>query len=290
VSTHDYLLFFTNRGRIYWARVFDVPTGSRTARGRSIANLLQMQPGEAHRAVLAVKQFEEKFVMFATAKGTVKKTPLGAFSRPRSSGIIAINLDPDDELINVAMTDGDQDIVLGSCDGMAVRFREDDVRAMGRSARGVRGMTLVAGDKVVDMIAIRSGGSVLTVCENGFGKRTRIDEYRLTRRGGKGVINIRTTDRNGKVVAMKAVEDHDELMFITANGIMLRTDLAEVREIGRATQGVRMIRLKDGDRLVAVAKVAAESTADADRPDAENAAGTSEAPPPEAPPEPLTED
>ena len=258
VSTHDYLLFFTNRGRVYWARVFDVPTGSRTARGRSIANLLRMQPGEAHRAVLAVKQFEEKFVFFATSKGTVKKTPLGAFSRPRPSGIIAIALDPDDALIDVEMTDGDHNIVLGSRDGMAVRFHEEGVRAMGRTARGVRGMTLANGDSVVDMIVIRSGGSVLTVCENGFGKRTNLEEYRLTRRGAKGVINIKTTERNGKVVAMKGVSEQDELMFITAGGIMLRTDLSEVREIGRATQGVRLIRLNENDKLVAVAKVVPE--------------------------------
>jgi DNA gyrase subunit A len=258
VSTHDYLLFFTNLGRVYWGRVFDVPTGGRTARGRSIANLLQLQEGEMHRAVLSIKQFEEKFVFFATRNGTVKKTPLGAFSRPRANGIIAITLDDDDTLINVKVTDGDHDIVLGSKDGMAVHFREQDVRAMGRSARGVRGMTLAEGDAVVDMITLKAGGSVLTVCENGYGKRTSLDEYRLTKRGGKGVINIKVTERNGPVVAMKGVADDDELMFITAGGIMLRTDLTEVREIGRATQGVRLIRLGEGDKLVAVATVVPE--------------------------------
>ncbi|MFQ5464140.1 MAG: DNA gyrase C-terminal beta-propeller domain-containing protein, partial [Phycisphaerae bacterium] len=258
VSTHDYLLFFTNRGRVYWLRVFDLPDLSRISRGRSIANLLHMLPGEASRAVLPVKVFEESFVFFATAKGTVKKTPISAYSRPRANGIIAISLDQDDELINVERTSGENEIVLGTRRGMAVRFDEADVRAMGRTARGVRGMALAEGDSVVSMVAIDPGSSVLTVCENGFGKRTSIDEYRKTRRGGKGVINIKASDRNGEVIAMQAVSDDDELMFITAGGMMLRTDLSAVREIGRATQGVRLIRLKEEDKVVAVAKIAPE--------------------------------
>jgi len=258
VNTHDYLLIVTNRGRLYWARVFNVPAGARTARGRSIANLVQMQEGEKHSAILVVRKFEEQFAVFATEKGVVKKTPLVAFSRPRQAGIIAISIDPDDELINVVITDGDSEIVLGSRDGMAVRFKEGDVRAMGRTARGVRGMSLGSGDKVVSMIPIKPGDSVLTVCENGYGKRTNIDEYRLTKRGGKGVINIKTTERNGKVVALRAVTDDDELMFITEGGIMLRTDLTEIREIGRATQGVRLIRLGEDDKVTAVAKIAKE--------------------------------
>ena len=258
VSTHDFLLFFTDRGRVYWARVYDLPVMSRTSRGRSIANLLRMQPNESHRAVLPVKQFEESYVFFATKKGTVKKTPVAAFGRPRPSGIIAITLDPDDSLINVERTTGENEIVLGTRNGMAVRFNESDVRAMGRSARGVRGMTLGGEDSVVSMVAINPGDSLLTVCENGFGKRTGIEEYRKTRRGGKGVINIKVTQRNGYVVAIQAVGDDDELMMITANGMMLRTDLQTVREIGRATQGVRLIRLAQGDRVVAVAKIAPE--------------------------------
>ncbi len=262
VSTHDYLLVFTDRGRVYWARVYDLPEMSRTSRGRSIANLLQMQPNEAHRAVLPVATFEESFVFFATAKGTVKKTPMNAFSRPRPSGIIAITLDPDDSLINVERTTGENEVVLGTREGMAIRFQESDVRAMGRSAHGVRGMTLESADAVVSMVAIVPGQSVLTVCENGFGKRTAIEEYRKTRRGGKGVINIKTTERNGRVVAIKAVVDVDELMVITANGIMLRTDLKELREIGRATQGVRLIRLDEADRVVAVAKIVREEDGD----------------------------
>jgi len=269
VSTHDYLLFFTDRGRVYWARVFDLPVMARTARGRSIANLLQMQDNESHRAVLAVKQFEESFVFFATAKGTVKKTPMSAYSRPRPSGIIAISLDLDDELINVERTSGEHEIVLGSRDGMAIRFDEGDVRAMGRSARGVRGMTLNSDDAVVSMIAINPGESVLTVCENGFGKRTDIDEYRKTKRGGKGVINIKATERNGKVVGIRAVTDDDEIMMITRNGIMLRTDLSAVREIGRATQGVRLMRPDDDDAVVAVAKIPPDENAQDNGNDAE---------------------
>jgi DNA gyrase subunit A len=263
-TTHDYLLFFTNRGRVYWLRVYDIPEMARTARGRSIANLLKFQDGEFHTAVLPVVEFEEKFVFFATAKGRVKKTALGAFARPRQTGIIAIGIDPDDTLINVELTSGDDDVVLATRDGMAVRFNENNVRAMGRSAGGVRGISLRNDDVVVDMTVARPGMSLLTVCENGYGKRTSIDEYRQQRRGGSGVINIRTTDRNGKVVALRAVTDSDELMMITAGGLMLRTPVSEFREIGRATQGVRIIRLKEGDRVVAVAKIAPEQDEESD--------------------------
>ena len=261
-STHDYLLIFTNRGRVYWLKVYDIPSMQRTSRGRSIANLVRMQPNEAYRAMVPVKTFEERFVMFATAKGTIKKTALGAYSNPRPSGIIAIGLDPDDTLVSVELTSGQDEILLGTREGWAARFNENDVRAMGRSAHGVRGIDLRGDDIVVDMIVVHPGASVLTVCENGFGKRTDISEYRLTRRGAKGVINIKATDRNGKVVAVKAVREDDELMMITFKGIMLRTDLAEVREIGRATQGVRLIRPEEGDKVVAVARIAREEVED----------------------------
>ena len=289
VSTHDYLLFFTDRGRVYWARVYNLPVMGRTSRGRSIANLLQMQPDESHRAVLPVKQFEESYVFFATAKGTVKKTPVGAYSRPRANGIIAISLDADDTLINVERTSGENEIVLGSREGMAVRFQEGNVRAMGRGARGVRGMKLAPEDSLVSMVAIEPGYSLLTICENGYGKRTDIEAYRKTRRGGKGVVNIRTTDRNGRVVEMLAVRDDDEIMIIASSGMMLRTDLSAVREIGRATQGVRLIRLKEGDKVVAVAKIARENGEEAgspagpeptaDKPAPSEAKGEAEPPP-----------
>ena len=183
---------------------------------------------------------------------------MAAFSRPRANGIIAITLDDDDELINVERTSGEDEIVLGTRNGMAIRFCETEVRAMGRSARGVRGMAVSTGDTLVSLVAISAGSSLLTICENGYGKRTSIEEYRKIRRGGKGVINIKTTDRNGHVVAIEAVRADDELMFITAGGIMLRTDLSAVREIGRATQGIRLIRLADGDKVVAVAKIVPE--------------------------------
>ncbi len=257
-STHDYLLFFTNRGRVYWRKVYDIPEMARTARGRSIVNLLKMQDNEKNTAVLRVSAFEEKFIFFATAKGRVKKSALGAFSRPRQTGIIAISLDPDDSLINVELTEEGDEIVLGTRLGKAIRFKQGDVRAMGRGAAGVKGIVLKRDDRVVDMAVIRPGMSLLTVCENGFGKRTDIEEYRLTKRGAGGVINIRVTERNGNVVALRAVTDDDELMVITAKGIMLKTGVSQMREIGRATQGVTIIRPDEGDKVVAVARIAKE--------------------------------
>ena len=285
VSTHDYLLVFTNKGRVYWTRVYDVPTAGRVSKGRSIANVVSMAPGESHRAVLAVREFDDSFVFFATKKGTVKKTPMIDYSRPRSNGIIAISLDDDDELIHVERTSGSDEIVLGSRKGQAVRFDEEKVRAMGRNARGVRGMKVLEGDRVVSMVAIRPGASLLTVCENGYGKRTPIEDYRKTGRGTKGVINIKTTERNGEVVAITAVSDDDELMFITAGGIALRTDLSAIREIGRATQGIRLIRLDKGDRVVAVEKFARENGGNRDHGDEgdESVTATTPDPPADAP-------
>jgi len=210
-----------------------------------------------------VKAFEEQYVFFSTEKGVVKKTPLSAFANPRTTGIQAILLDPDDTLIKASLTSGSDEIVLGTRLGMACRFKEDNVRAMGRTARGVRGISLEKDDVVVDMVVIQPGKSVLTICENGFGKRTAVDEYRLTRRGGKGVINIRTTERNGPVVALRAVTDSDALILITGKGILMRMRLGGLREIGRATQGVRLIRLDEGDRVAAVAKI----VNDTDEPD-----------------------
>ncbi len=302
-STHDYLLFFTNRGRVYWLRVYDIPSLSRTSRGRALANLLTMQSNERHMAVLPVKAFEEQeqYVFFATEKGVVKKTPLVAVSNPRPSGIQAILLDPDDSLIKVALSTGGDEIVLGTQQGMACRFLETDVRAMGRTARGVRGISLGRDDVVVDMAVISPNMSVLTVCRNGYGKRTAVDEYRRTRRGGKGVINIRATERNGPVVALRSVTDEDSLILITAKGILLRMAVNQLREIGRATQGVRLIRLaEEDDAVAAVATLVREQSAGngEEEDQAENGAfqqaDVSEAgviPPPdaEAPEEPLDE-
>ena len=246
--------------------------------------MLTMQPNERHMAVLPVTAFEEQFVFFATEKGVVKKTPLTAFSNPRPSGIQAILRDPDDSLIKVSLTSGEDEIVLGTRQGMACRFRESDVRAMGRTARGVRGIRLERDDLVIDMIVVQPGKSVLTVCENGHGKRTDIDEYRLTRRGGKGVINIRTTERNGLVVALRAVTDEDALILITASGNLMRMPLRELREIGRATQGVRLIRVAEDDKVVAVARVVSEQEErEAGGEEPEPADGTSETEGPESP-------
>lgn len=276
-STHDYMLVFTNRGRVYWLRVFDVPSMSRTSRGRSLANTLTMQSNERHMAIVPVSGFEEKYVFFTTQKGVVKKTPLSAFSNPRPSGIQAITLDPDDSLIGAALTGGDQEVVIGTRQGMACRFNEEDVRPMGRSARGVRGIELREDDRVVDMAVITPGMSLLTVCEKGFGKRTDIDEYRLTRRGGKGVINVRVTDKNGAVVALRSVTDQDQLMLITGKGVLLKMTLDQLRDIGRATQGVKLIRVDDEDRVVAVARLAPEEADDAPS-NGEAAPGPADAP------------
>jgi DNA gyrase subunit A len=298
-STHDYLLFFTNRGRVYWLRAYDIPSMQRTSRGRSLANVLTMQPNERHMAVLIVKQFEENYVFFATEKGVVKKTPLTAFARPRPSGIQAIKLDPDDTLIKASLSTGDDQIVLGTRQGMACRFGEQDVRAMGRTARGVRGIELRPSDKVVDLAVIRPGMSLLTVCERGFGKRTEIEEYRLTHRGGKGVRNVKVTEKNGPVVALRAITDEDALMLISSKGILLRMELDQLRDIGRATQGVRLIRVDQDDRVVAVARVAskqeereaegldAEEPAQDEPTSAETSPGEAETPDDEAPTAPT---
>lgn len=273
-STHDHLLVFTNRGRCYWLRVFDLPSASRTSRGRALANFITMQPDERWMAVLTVSEFEEAYVFFTTERGLVKKTPLSAFSRPRSNGIIAIGLEATDSLIRAVVTTGEQEVIIGTRAGMAIRFNESDVRPMGRTARGVRGIALRDDDTVIDMAAIESGHTLLTVCERGLGKRTEIDEYRLTRRGAKGVINVRVTERNGPVVALRAVHDDDALMFITSSGILLRTEVSQTRTIGRATQGVRLMRVGADDRIVAVARIVKE-----EEQEQEVAAQTGEAPP-----------
>jgi DNA gyrase subunit A len=261
-NTHDYLLFFTNKGRVYERRVYDVPEASRTSIGRSIANLLSFQEGEKIASVLSIRDFEkaEQFLLFATARGVVKKTALSAFANIKSSGIIAIGLDDNDLLISVEVTNGNDQVLLGTRQGMAVRFRENEVRSMGRPAGGVRGVDLEKDDEVVSMVVVPADADpkkvmVLTACENGFGKRTPVEEYRLTHRGGKGVINIKTTDRNGPVVGMLPVEDADELMMITAKGILIRTRVSEVRETGRNAAGVKLISLDEGDTLVAMARV-----------------------------------
>jgi DNA gyrase subunit A len=262
-STHDYLLIFTDRGKCYWLRVYGVPTMSRQSKGRSIANLLSLG-SQKIASIIAVSSFDDeeggpqRQLVMATKNGVVKKTRLSAYGNPRSTGVIAINLDPEDALIGVDQTMGENHIVLGTSDGMTIRFDEQQVRSMGRASRGVRGINLRSGDAVVGMVIVEENSDLFTVCENGHGKRTDIDSYRSQTRGGVGLKNIKTSARNGKVVTLKAVQDDDDLMLITANGMIIRTGLDEIRSIGRNTQGVRLINLKEGDKLVAAEKIAAE--------------------------------
>ena len=265
-STHDYLLIFTNRGRCYWLRVYDVPSMSRQSKGRNIVNLLKLG-NQTTASIINVRKFddesaqgkEQRQLVMATKNGLVKKTRLSAYSNPRATGVIAIKLDPNDDVIGVALTTGKDHIVLGTRDGMAIRFGEEQVRSMGRVSRGVKGIKLRGKDNVVGMVIAEEGASLLTVCERGYGKRTSLDNYRCQSRGGIGLINIKTTARNGKVVTLKAVQDEDELMMITANGMIIRTGVEQIRSIGRNTQGVRLIKLKAGDKLVAAEKIISEA-------------------------------
>ena len=263
-STHDYLLIFTDRGKCYWLKVYNVPSMSRQSRGRNVANLLNMG-SQKMASIINVSSFDaddkeqERQLVMATKNGLVKKTKLSAYSNPRATGVIAIRLDSDDALIGVALTTGSDHIILGTRDGMTIRFNETQVRSMGRVSRGVIGIRLREKDNVVDMVIAEKKASLLTICENGYGKRTGLDSYRTQSRGGVGLINIKTTARNGKVVALKAVQYADELMLITANGIIIRTGLDQIRPIGRNTQGVRLIKLKAGDKLVAAEKIVSES-------------------------------
>ncbi len=264
-NTHDHILCFSSLGRVYWLRVFNVPAGNRTSRGKPIVNLLQLEEGEKINAILPVKEFDDQhYVFMATAFGTVKKTPLTDFSRPRAAGIIAVDLDPDDYLVGVAITDGQHDVMLFSDEGKAIRFAEDDVRPMGRTARGVRGMRLPEGQRVIAMlVAENESQSVLTATENGYGKRTPISEYTRHGRGGQGIIAIQTSARNGRVVSAALVDADDELMLITTGGVLIRTRVQEIREMSRATQGVTLIALDAGETLVSLSRID-ESESDAE--------------------------
>jgi DNA gyrase subunit A len=275
-STHDYILIFTNTGRVYWLKVYEVPELSAAGKGKAIANLVSLQPGESVRAMLAVPDLEEenKYVFFGTRNGTVKKTPLKDFSNVRSVGIMAISIEKEDELVAVRCTDGNQIIFLASHDGQAIRFDEEDVRPMGRVAYGVRGMKLGRGDYIVGMAVTpktqqeakdgeeQQANLILSVTEQGYGKRTDVDEYRLTGRGGKGVINVKTTARNGKVVSIMLVNEQSEVMVISQFGKIIRIDTKTVRESGRSAQGVRLLHLEEGDRLAAASVIPAEEAAE----------------------------
>ena len=256
-NTHDYILCFSSLGRLYWIKVYAVPQGTRLSRGKPIVNLVPLQDGEKINAILPVKVFDDDhFVFMATANGTVKKTPLSEFSRPRSSGIFAVDLDEGDYLIGVALTDGAYDIMLFSNAGKAVRFSEADVRPMGRNARGVRGMRLAPDQQVISLLVVEGESqSVLTATENGYGKRTPVAEYTRHGRGTQGMIAIQTTERNGAVVAASLVRPEDEVMLITTGGVLIRTRVGEIREMSRATQGVTLINLDAGEKLAGLERV-----------------------------------
>jgi DNA gyrase subunit A len=258
-NTHAYLLIFTDRGRLYWLRVFDVPEVSRSSKGKAIANLVNMPEGEKVADLMRVQTFPEaegqRFIVMGTKKGTIKKTDLVEFSNPRAAGIIAIHIDDDDRLIAASETDGSADLVIGSRNGMAIRFSETDARPMGRTAYGVRGMNLREGDEVVGMSVMPEGTVLLTVCENGYGKRTEAEEYRRQSRGGIGLKDIHTSKRNGPVVGIACITDRHQILLVTEQGQVIRMAAEDLRPIGRDTQGVKLIDLEPGDRLVTLATI-----------------------------------
>ena len=258
-STHDYMLFFTDKGVVHWLKVHEIPEAGRLSKGKAIINLLSLAVGEKISAFVPVREFKEGFfLMMATKKGLVKKTKLSAYSNPRRGGIIGIGIEKGDELIKVEMTNGDDEILLATKNGKAIRFKESQVRDMGRAAKGVRGINLGKEDECIAMDVVRLDQTLLTVTSQGFGKRTVFKEYRLQSRGGKGIINIKVTTKNGKVVGLKSVSDRDETMLITEKGMIVRSPIKDIRETGRSTQGVRLMRVNPGDKVASVAKIVPE--------------------------------
>ncbi len=259
-SAHQYMLFFTNRGRVHWRKVHELPKAGRTARGRAIVNVLNLGDGERATAFLPVRDLDEDglFVFMVTSRGVVKKTALKSFSNPRAAGIIALELDEGDELIDTQITSGGDNILIATHEGLAIRFPEKDVRPMGRTARGVIGIRLNEGDYVVGVSLAQDDRTVLSVTENGFGKRTLVEEYRLQHRGGQGIINMKTTDRNGNVVAMLTVDDDDEIVLVATDGVVIRTSVKDIRTIGRNTQGVKVMTPQPGATVTAVARALGE--------------------------------
>src|SRR2546423_3187439 len=287
--SHAHLLCFSSRGRLYWLKVYEVPVGSRTSRGKPIVNMFPLEEGEKITAVVPVKEFDENhYVFMATSQGTVKKTPLAEFSRPRPSGIIAVGLDEGDYLVGAALTDGKYDVMLFSSEGKAVRFEEGDVRPMGRQATGVRGMRLGESQRVVCMLAANNESKgVLTATENGFGTRTALGEYPRHGRGGQGVISIQTSQRNGNVVGAVLVDDNDEVMLISTGGVLIRTSVAQIREMGRSTQGATLIALGEGERLAGMERIEERDLGNGNGNGGNGSNGDApqeELPPPEAPP------
>ncbi len=258
-STHDYILFFTTKGRVYWLKVHEIPEASRQSRGKAIINLMQLEQGEGISAYIPVREFKEgQFLVMATKMGLIKKTELTAFSNPRKGGIVGITIEKDDELIGVKLTDGQKELTLATMEGKAIRFPEDHVRGMGRGAKGVRGIRLGKKDVLIAMEVVEKDATLLTVTDNGFGKRTNFSEYRIQSRGGKGIINIKAGKKNGLAVGVKSVTDKDEMMLITEKGMIVRCAVKDIRATGRSTQGVRLMKLEDKDKVVSVAKVIPE--------------------------------
>jgi DNA gyrase subunit A len=256
-STHSYILIFTDRGRLYWLKVHEIPEVSRQGKGKAVVNLVSLRPGEKIAAFLPVRDFGGGGnVLLATRQGIVKKTRLEAYSHPRPSGIIALSITDGDTLIGAALTTGEDELLIGTENGMAIHFREADVRPMGRTARGVKGLALAPGDRAVSLVVVRPGGTILSVTRHGYGKRTPVEEYRLQSRGGKGIINIKASTRNGPVVGVKFLRGEEQVMLITEKGMIIRLSTADISIIGRITQGVRLIQLEEGDRLVSVARLA----------------------------------
>jgi DNA gyrase subunit A len=286
--SHDYLLCFSNRGRLYWLKVYEVPAGSRASRGKPIVNMFPLEENEKITAVVPVKEFDENhYVFMATAHGTVKKTPLAEFSRPRPSGIIAVGLEDGDYLVGAALTDGKYDVMLFSSEGKSVRFEEGDVRPMGRQATGVRGMRLGEGQRVVCMLAAKDDSrSVLTATANGYGKRTAIADYPRHGRGGQGVIAIQVSERNGALIGAVLVDEHDEVMLISTGGVLIRTAVSQIREMGRSTQGVTLISLDAGEKLAGMERIEERDLGNGNGGNGESGNGDSgeQMPPPEAPP------
>jgi DNA gyrase subunit A len=255
VNTHDTLLCFSSRGKLYWMKVYELPQAGRGSRGKPIVNLLALEQGERINTVLPIREYEDdKYILMATSAGTVKKTALSAYSRPRSNGIIAIDLRGDDYLVGATITDGNREIMLCTSEGKSIRFRESDVRPMGRTAAGVRGIRVGKGHEVIALLTLE-GGSILTATENGFGKRSKPEEFPVQGRGGQGVIAVRTSERNGRMVGALQVDDEHEVMLITSNGTLVRTAASEISEMGRSAQGVRLIRLDSGDHLVGMQRI-----------------------------------
>jgi len=259
-STHQYIMFFTDKGKCYWLKVYDIPEGSRASRGKSILYLIEKEKEENISAFVMVKDFsEELFVTMVTRNGIIKKTRLEAYSNIRRNGIFAINITEGDELIDVKLTNGTQEILIGTHEGQAIRFNETLVRDSGRTTTGVRAIKLAKGDYVIGLVAvIRPSATILVVTDKGFGKRSDLSDYRITNRGGKGVITVKTSEKVGKLISIKEVTDSDDLMIITSRGILIRQKVKDIRVMGRNAQGVRLIRLDENDTISAVARIAEE--------------------------------